>query len=118
MPIVSFVRRLVAVPGAALALGERLLDDLGRLHRQIDRASDEVARTRAAVEDATARLDELVDLSHEAMDRMGRASQDMDDLEDRADELQPIAEDASRTLDDVAAALDQVPGLDADGARR
>ena len=117
MPIVSAVRRLVAMPGALLALGDRMLDELGELHQQMRRASDEVARTRHEVEHASAQLEELIDLSYRAMRRMERATDDIEQLEDRADELTPLAERASRTLDDVATGLDAVPGIDTGGDR-
>ncbi len=117
MPVLSLVRRLVTMPGAVLALGDRLLDDLGELHQQMRRANDEVARTRHVVEHASSQLEELIGLSHQAMARMERATEDMERLEGHAEELTPIAEEASRTLDDVATGLDHVPGIDTGGDR-
>lgn len=108
----SVVRRSIAVPGRVVGLVTGLADDLSGLHGEVARASDEIRRTRRSVDVAIDRLDTLIELSQRAIGRMDGATDDMHELEDRADELQPVAEAASQTLDDVAAALDQVPGID------
>lgn len=121
MPVMSLVRRLVAMPAAALTIGERLLetigerlfDDLGRLHQQMDRASDEVALTRAAVEHATARLDVLIDLSRRAIGDMEDATSEVQAVRDQVGRLTPLAQQATTGLAEVASAMDQVPGIDA-----